>query len=125
MRPAAIGLVWDDRGRLLAISRPEPPHEMAIPGGEIEVGETAERAFIREVEEETGVLVRRPRLLGLMRSPTDGRTIHVFEAREWSGFAFPKEYPGDVVKWMWPADLVAQGVHYRLQLLQILQGRRR
>jgi len=123
MRPAAIGLVWDDRGRLLAISRPEPPHEMALPGGEIEVGETAERAFIREVDEETGVRVRRPKLLGVLRAP-DGRPVTVFESREWSGFAFPKEYPGDVVAWMWPADLIAQAVRYRLQLLQILRGRR-
>lgn len=37
------------------VSRPENPEQFGIPGGKLELGESAIRAAIREVYEETGI----------------------------------------------------------------------
>ena len=56
---AAGGIVLDSSGRVLLIERDvvragEPLHEVRLPKGRIEKGETDERAAVREVCEETG-----------------------------------------------------------------------
>lgn len=51
----AVGaVVTDDAGRVLLVRE---DGEWLAPGGEVEPGETHEEALIREVEEETGVIV--------------------------------------------------------------------
>jgi 8-oxo-dGTP diphosphatase len=59
-------VIRDDTGRLLLILRGhEPGYGLwSIPGGRIEPGETDEQAVIREVLEETGLVVTCGRLLG-------------------------------------------------------------
>ena len=55
--PAVGGIIADERGRILLQSK----HDEAgwfIPGGAIEPGEDPETALIREVEEETRLIVR-------------------------------------------------------------------
>ncbi|MER6364463.1 NUDIX hydrolase [Kitasatospora sp. NPDC001527] len=46
-------------GRVLLIKRGWPPHQglLALPGGHIDIGETSRTAAVRELHEETGVLV--------------------------------------------------------------------
>jgi|TARA_B100000315_G_scaffold240344_2_gene260035 8-oxo-dGTP pyrophosphatase MutT (NUDIX family) len=56
---AGGGVVLDDRGRVLLIERHverggEQVHEVRLPKGHVEAGETDEQAAIREVREETG-----------------------------------------------------------------------
>ena len=56
---AAGGVVLDSAGRVLLIERDvirdgQPLHEVRLPKGKIEPGETDERAAVREVCEETG-----------------------------------------------------------------------
>ncbi len=64
---AGVGGVIIDKGRVLLIKRGNPPYggEWSIPGGAIELGETAREALEREVREETGLIVRPTRLLGV------------------------------------------------------------
>lgn len=52
--------------RLLLVERGGPPFEgyWGLPGGAVELGETVEEAVVREVLEETGLIVRPVRLLG-------------------------------------------------------------
>ena len=57
--------------RIVLIRRSNEPFEgsWALPGGFVEVGESVERAAVREVEEETGLAVELVRLVGVYSRP--------------------------------------------------------
>lgn len=60
----------DRPGRpIVLIERRFEPHGHALPGGFVEVGETVEQAAQREAREETGLVVRLTRLLGVYSDP--------------------------------------------------------
>lgn len=68
---AADCVVFDDDGRLLLIRRKYTPFQgmYALPGGMIEVDETAEEAAKRELKEETGIEADSLTLLGVYSKP--------------------------------------------------------
>ena len=68
---AAFGAVFDPQGRVLLIQRSDN-RLWAMPGGMVEVGETAAQAAEREIWEETGVRVRAERLLGIYDNRAHG-----------------------------------------------------
>lgn len=58
-------VILDSNGRILLIHRNTPNLEQwEIPGGKIEIGETAEQAAIRELKEELGMNVEMRKYLG-------------------------------------------------------------
>lgn len=59
-----VGVVILDAGKVLLVKRGAPPSQgkWSLPGGLVQLGESAEAAAVREVEEECGLRVR---LLGL------------------------------------------------------------
>jgi len=60
----------DRPGRpIVLIQRRNPPHGWAIPGGFVDVGETLERAALREALEETCLRVKLNSLLGCYSDP--------------------------------------------------------
>ena len=65
-------ILKDDAGRLLLIKRGHEPGKglWSIPGGRIEAGETDEEALVREVREETGLVVTAGSFIGSVRRPT-------------------------------------------------------
>lgn len=89
---AASAVVCDEEGRFLLVKRANPPEagHWTLPGGRVDPGETLEQAAVREVYEETGVVVRLIRELGQLDLP-DGEDvtyeIHDFLAEYMSGQA--------------------------------------
>jgi ADP-ribose pyrophosphatase YjhB (NUDIX family) len=55
-----VGAVLIEGGKVLLVRRGQPPLDdrWTLPGGLVELGEAIEQAVVREVEEETGWLVR-------------------------------------------------------------------
>jgi 8-oxo-dGTP pyrophosphatase MutT (NUDIX family) len=86
MKRASVVLVTRGDGRVLAVSRPDPPWRYALPGGSVEPGESYEEAARRELLEETGVLADR-----LVRIHADKRGDTIVVA-----FAETGEPTGDV-----------------------------
>lgn len=70
--------IFDESGRLLLLQRPDSGL-WGLPVGWSEVGETAASGIVREVREETGLLVRPKRILGVYDSWRHGsRDVHHF-----------------------------------------------
>ncbi len=72
-------VVFDKAGRLLLIKRKSPPFKgcFALPGGFVEVGETVEEAAGRELREETGIIAKVQRLVGIYSQPNRDPRGHV------------------------------------------------
>lgn len=75
-------VVFDDSDRLLLIRRKHPPFagQFALPGGFVDYGETTEAAARRELLEETGLVARDLRLVGVYSDPARdprGHTIGI------------------------------------------------
>ena len=82
--PIAADLIielLDQPGRpVVLIERRNPPHGWALPGGFVEVGESLERAAVREALEETGLEVRLKTLLGMYSDPARDPRGHTVTA---------------------------------------------
>ena len=78
---------------------------LALPGGHVEPGESFVDSVIREMEEETGLTIKNPRLRGVKQFPIDGGRYIVFlyEATEFEGELRDSEEGG--VAW-YPRDQV-------------------
>jgi 8-oxo-dGTP diphosphatase len=75
-------IITDFNGKIIFIRRKNPPYKgsWAFPGGFVEYGETVEEAVLREVKEETGVIIEINKLLGVYSDPQRdprGHTVSV------------------------------------------------
>ncbi len=66
--------------RIVLIERRNPPPSWALPGGFVDVGETLERAAVREAHEETGLNVTLEALLGCYSNPARDPRGHTISA---------------------------------------------
>src|SRR5260370_2884864 len=72
--PCVGAIIKDDAGRLLLINRGHQPGQglWSVPGARVQAGETDEEALVREVREETGLVVTTGPLVGSVRRPAGG-----------------------------------------------------
>jgi len=101
-----VGVAIIEQGRLLAARRAHPPALAGLwelPGGKVEEAETAERAAVREIEEELGCVVE-------VTGEVDGRSriaddleLRVVLARLVDGDPVPHEH--DAVRWLRVTEL--------------------
>lgn len=92
--PGVRALLFDESDRLLLLKRGDFLN-WALPAGVVDVGDSALDALKREVEEETGLNVRRAEAFGLYSDPRysvtypNGDEVQTFTVaflvREWSG----------------------------------------
>jgi ADP-ribose pyrophosphatase YjhB (NUDIX family) len=68
VRPSASAVIFDRRGRVLLQQRSDGG-QWGLPGGSVEIGESVTDAVIREVREETGLIVTVRRLVGVYSDP--------------------------------------------------------
>jgi ADP-ribose pyrophosphatase YjhB (NUDIX family) len=68
MTPTVFAAVRDDQGRVLLVRRNDSGN-WELPGGRVELGETAITAVKREVSEESGVAIKVIRLAGVYTDP--------------------------------------------------------
>ena len=117
---SAGGLVVDlsgERGLLIGRHDKRGRTLWSLPKGHIEVGETPEAAALREVEEETGIVSKITRSLGVIDFwfMADGKrihkTVHHLLFSEVSGDLAPQISEVDVVDWF-PLDEIATRLAY-------------
>jgi 8-oxo-dGTP diphosphatase len=107
-------------GHTLMVHRNKKPNDIHAGkwnglGGKFEPGETPEECVIREVQEESGLEIVRPRLHGLVMFPgfkSNDWYVFVFTATEFTGELIPS--PEGDLKWipdseleflsLWPSD---------------------
>jgi 8-oxo-dGTP diphosphatase len=78
--PCVGAVIKDGRGRLLLIKRGHAPGAglWSLPGGRIEPGETDAEALVREMREETGLVIEAGQLIGTVRRPAqDGGILDI------------------------------------------------
>ena len=67
--PAAFAAVRDSAGEILLVRRIDDGF-WELPGGRVEVGESAAQAVVREVEEESGITIALTGISGVYSDPT-------------------------------------------------------
>ncbi len=113
------GTVFDETGRVLLVrARLDETGQWSLPGGIVKRGETWEAGFAREVEEETGISLRDPRLLFVL-SGYKLRVEAYFTARWAGGQARADSWEVLEVGWFSPSALPGQMSNRHRQVVDL------
>jgi 8-oxo-dGTP pyrophosphatase MutT (NUDIX family) len=119
--PAAFALVRNGSGQVLLVRRADDGY-WELPGGRIEVGESASNAVIREVAEETGVTITVTGLAGVYSDPghvlayPDGEGVYqqfavCFHAFTPACEAQPDQHETTAAAWFDPGQALQLSMH--------------
>jgi 8-oxo-dGTP diphosphatase len=72
-----IALEGETPPRIVLVSRKNPPHGWALPGGFVDYGETVEEAAVREAKEETGLDITLVRQFHVYSDPSRDKRGHM------------------------------------------------
>ena len=118
--PSVTVAVRDERGRILLIHKIDND-SWALPGGAVDLGESVVEAAVREVAEETGVMIEVTGLVGIYSDPghvmayDDGEVRQqfsvCFSARLISGEARPDDTETKAVRWVDPSEVPTMDIH--------------
>ena len=109
---AGLGVILIREGKiLLGMRHPDPDKAgsafkisgaWCLPGGKLEFGETLEEGAIREVNEETGITIKNPKVISIHNCKNEH--AHFVTAgiisEEWEGEAQVME-PDEIIEWKW------------------------
>jgi len=117
---AAGVIVEDPEGRVLLVRRAKDPGRglLGVPGGFVDVGETAEAAVAREAAEETGVEVDGLRFLGSWPNVYEWRELAYpvldlyFTGRARDGSTASARHEVDEVLWLRPGEIDAAALAF-------------
>jgi ADP-ribose pyrophosphatase YjhB (NUDIX family) len=126
MTPTAFAVTRDHRGWVLLVRRADNGN-WELPGGRIELGESAAAATVREVAEESGVEIAIDGLAGvysdpehLMHYPDDGEVRQQFAvcfyATPLDGSPTPDGHETSDAAWMDPSLLAGLPIHPAMRL---------
>ena len=109
---AGIGVILERDGKiLLGMRHPDPEKadsafrssgEWCLPGGKLDFGETLEEGAIREVKEETGILIKNPHVISVHNCKNEHAHFLTvgLAAIEWEGEPEVME-PDEITEWKW------------------------
>ena len=80
MKQAAVCIIENSHGQILILQRSKIPHGFGLPGGKVDPGETVLQAAIREVWEETRIVVdiSEEDKVGVVQSAVKEFEVHVY-----------------------------------------------
>lgn len=122
--PSVVAFVRDDQGRILMIHRTDNDL-WALPGGGHDVGESISQTVVREVAEETGIMVEVERITGIYTNPRHVIAYDDGEVRQQFSICFTARMVGGEprtssesreVRWVAPADLDSLNIHPSMRL---------
>jgi len=126
--PAAFAAVRNAAGEVLLVRRIDDGN-WELPGGRVEVGETVGAAVVREVEEESGVLIELTAVSGVYSDPShvlvdpDGSIhqqlalcFHAVPTAADDGFPRPDGTETDAAAWYDPAATAELTMHPAMRL---------
>lgn len=89
---ASLGLLINSDEKVLSVSRRNKPNDLGLPGGKLEPNETPIEALIREVKEETGLILKQEDCVPIFHS-YEGREhpVLVFHVKKWQGIPCSQE----------------------------------
>lgn len=109
---AGLGVILIKEGKiLLGMRHPDPDKadsafrssgEWCLPGGKIDFGETLEEGAMREVKEETGIIIKDPQVISIHNCKNEHAHFLTagLIAKEWEGEAKVME-PDEIIDWKW------------------------